>query len=271
VTNPVPPETTPPGRSSTSLVVGIVLAVVLIAALVAIFVVGDDDAADTGPTAPTENGPVDDGPVDTEPGATTPADDPPVDDGAADDGTLDDPRLPPEFAGEVRPVEIEGDSLPSFSPDGDDPALGMRPPLLVAEDVAGSVYTISPDIDGPVMVVFLAHWCPVCDEEIPHLAELQRDGRLPDDLQVFGVLTGIAPDRPNFPPSEWAVDRGWPWPAVADGIDFDQDPPAWAAADAFGLSAYPYVVLSDDGVVVDRWSGGLGVDGLEARIGAAVG
>ncbi|CAN5381802.1 hypothetical protein BH23ACT3_BH23ACT3_16120 [soil metagenome] len=246
MTNPVPPEPTPPGRSSTSLVVALVLAVLLVAAIVAIFLVGgDDDAADTVPTAPTETGPVDEGP-------------------------LDDP-VPPEFAGEVRPVEIDGDPLPSFSPEGADPALGMRPPLLVAEDVAGSVYTISPDIDGPVMVVFLAHWCPVCNEEIPQLAELQRDGRLPDDLQVFGVLTGIAPDRPNFPPSQWVVDRGWPWPAVADGIDFDQDPPMWAAADAFGLSAYPYVVLSDDGVVVDRWSGGLGADGIESRIAAALG
>jgi cytochrome c biogenesis protein CcmG, thiol:disulfide interchange protein DsbE len=246
VTNPVPPQTTPPGRSSTSLVVGAVLAVVLIAALVVIFAVGGDD--DNGETVPA-------------PGPTTPADDSPV----------DDPRLPPELAGEARPVEIEGEPLPAFSPDGDDPAIGMRPPLLVAEDAGGSVYTISPDIAGPVMVVFLAHWCPVCDEEIGELADLEREGRIPDDMEVFGVLTGMAPDRPNFPPSRWANDRGWPWPAVADGIDFDQDPPQWAAADAFGLSAYPYVVLSDDGVVVDRWSGGLGVDGLEARINAALG
>lgn len=228
------------GRSSIPLVIGVVLVVVLVAAIVTILLVGgDDDSAPAG-----------------SPPATAP---------------VDDPQLPPGLAGEVREVEVEGDPLPPYPAEGPDPAIGMRPPLLAAEDAGGSVYTISPDIAGPVMVVFLAHWCPACNDEIPHLVSLERDGRLPDDLQVFGVLTAMAADRPNFPPSRWVVDRGWTWPAVADGIDFGVDPPQWAAADAYGLTAYPYTVLVDDGVVVDRWSGGLGPAGLEARIAAGVG
>ncbi|TVR25534.1 MAG: hypothetical protein EA389_08535 [Ilumatobacter sp.] len=263
-------------RSSTPLVLGVVVVLVIVAAVVTIALTGGDDEEPTVATVPP----------------TSPAEDPPLDDtgdevdngdptGNGDLGTVGDDdlllttgsgtdeRLPPSLRGEARDVEIEGAWLPRFDPEAPDPAIGMRPPLLVAEDANGSVYTISPDIAGPVMLVFLAHWCPVCDDEIAHIAELERDGRLPDDMTVFGVLTAIEPGRPNFPPSRWVVDRGWPFPAVADGVDFDNE--QWAAANSFGLSAYPYVVLSDDGIVVDRWSGGLGVDGLAARIDAAVG
>jgi cytochrome c biogenesis protein CcmG, thiol:disulfide interchange protein DsbE len=262
VTKSAPPEAPPAQRSSAPLVIGIAVVVVLIAAVVAIVLTGGDDGAGA-PPGPGET------PVATEPD-TEPEPQPDPDDGITT-GSGDDPRLPAALVGEAGFVEIEGAPLPDFSPDGDDPAIGMRPPLLVASDVGtGTGYTISPDIDGPVMLVFLAHWCPACDEEVPHLAELDRDGRLPDELDVYGVLTAMDPARPNFPASEWVSDRGWTWPAVADGVNFDADPAGWAAADAFGLTAYPYVVVYDDGVVVDRWAGGLGVDGLEARIAAAV-
>ncbi len=232
---------------------GVVVLVVIVAVVAVLATRGDDDTTAT-PQPPAA----------TQPGGAT-------DDLDANGDTGDD-RLPPEVVGEVRDVEIDGDALPRFEPDsGVDPALGRRPPSLIAEDAAGVVHTISADIDGPVMLVFLAHWCPACNVEVPHLVQLDDDGRLPTDLNVYGVLTAIAPDRPGFPASEWIAGFGWPWVSVADGIDFDTEPPQWAAADAFGLSAYPYVVLVDDGVVVDRWIGELGVDGLADRIAAGVG
>lgn len=262
---PPPPAVSPrAGRTLSLVLIGVVAAVVAAAALVAVLLVSSDDGADedsavvTLPATPDPDDTAD--PAGPEPGSP----------GAGPD--TDDPRLPPELQGVALPVEIEGDPLPPLN-DGDDPAIGTRPPVLVAYDAdvaSGAVYTISPDIDGPVMLVFLAHWCPACNEEVPKLVELEQQGRLPDDLAVYGVLTSAAPDRPNFPPTAWLDGFGWPWATVADGIDFDHDPPTWAAADAFGLTSYPYVVIWDDGVVVDRWGGMLGTDDLANRIAAAV-
>lgn len=242
-------------RSTVPIVIaGVVVLVAVVAAIAVLATRGDDDTV-TMPTSPADTTPVDD------PAGDEPAGDEPVDE-----------RLPPEVVGEVRDVEIEGEPLPRFDPDGaDDPAIGQRPPVLVGEAVDGVVHTISPDIDGPIMLVFLAHWCPACNVEVPHLVQLDDEGRLPDDLNVYGVLTAVAPDRPGFPPSEWLAGFGWPWVSVADGVDFDVEPPQWAAADAFGLSAYPYIVLVDGGVVVDRWVGELGVDALADRIATGVG
>ncbi|MEX2627947.1 MAG: TlpA disulfide reductase family protein [Ilumatobacteraceae bacterium] len=232
-------------RSTAPLVLVGVLVLVVVVAVVAFLVTrdGDGDGDDAAPVA------------------TTPL----------DDGEAVDDRLPPELAGEARDVEIEGDPLPPLPDAGNDPALGQRPPTLVAEDASGTVHTISADIDGPYMLVFLAHWCPACNAEVPNLVELDDTGRVPADLDVYGVLTAISPDQPGFPPSEWIADFGWPWVAVADGVDFDVDPPQWAAAEAFGLSAFPYVVLVDDGIVVDRWAGELGVDALADRLATRVG
>lgn len=244
-TLPPPPPSARRESSRTLLyvLVGVVVAVVLAVGLVAVFLAGDDD----------------DDAIDG--GADVTAD-------ADDDGSGDGSGLPPELVDVLGQITIEGDALPPLG-EGDDPAIGVRPPTLVGEDVSGAEVTISPDEDGPVMLVFLAHWCPACNAEVPHLVELAADGRLPDELEVYGVLTGMAPDRPNFPPAPWLESFGWPFSAVADGVDLDRQ--VWVAADAYGLTSYPYVVVWDDGVVVDRWGGGLGADALAARIAAALG
>lgn len=224
--------------SRTPLVVGVIAVAVVLLAVVAIIVAASGDDGEAG--------------GDTPPPATT-------------------SRQPAEFRGEARDVEIEGDALAPYVPGaGPDPAIGARPPLLVAEDTNGIVHTISPDIAGPTLLVFLAHWCPACNSEVPSIIRVNDAGGFPADLNVYAVLTGIAPDRPNFPPSRWLADAGWPFVAVADGLDLDVNPATWAAADAFGLTAYPYSVLVNDGVVVDRWTGELGDATLAARVAAAV-
>jgi cytochrome c biogenesis protein CcmG, thiol:disulfide interchange protein DsbE len=228
-------------RSKTPLIVGAVVAAVVLLGVIVAFTAGNGD---------DDNGGADD--VSTTVG-------PPI------DGV--DERLPPAMVGEVRPVEIEGDPLPLFTPGGADPALGRVPPTIIGEDYTGFTHQISPDTADPTLVVFLAHWCPACNEEVPVLIRLRDEGRLPENLQVFGVMTGVAPDRPNFPPSRWIEQMGWPWSVVADNIDFDRE--VFVAADAYGLSAFPYLVVINDGVVTSRWSGSLPIDELEARINAA--
>ena len=57
------------------------------------------------------------------------------------------------------------------------------------------------------MYVFLAHWCPHCNDEIPELIALDENGDIPENLAIVGISTAVAPDRDNYPPSEWLADR----------------------------------------------------------------
>lgn len=183
------------------------------------------------------------------------------------DGT--DPRLPGLLRPEVRPIELEGDPLPAYASDAPDLAIGLRPPLLVGEDVTGRVHTVSPDIAGSVLLVFLAHWCPACNQEVPVMVDLATQGLIPEDLKVYGILTAMEPGRTGFPPSRWLSGLGWPYEVIMDEPDLDRGP--WKASEAFGLTSFPYIVAIRDGVVVDRWSGASPPEVLAARIAAAVG
>lgn len=222
------PATKRSSGPSPVLIVAIVVAVVVIAAVIAVVVAGG--GGNGGSESPTR--------VSTVP---------------VPDSELDE-RIPALIRREVRPVEVIGTSLPPYAPGGADPAIGTVPPVLIAEDGTGYVHTISPDIDGPVLLVFLAHWCPACNQELPLLVQLADQGLFPDDLKVYAVLTSLDPSRPNFPPIDWLLGDGWPFDYVVDLPDMDRDG-AWIAADAYGLTSFPYSVLIDDGVVVDRWAG----------------
>lgn len=180
-----------------------------------------------------------------------------------------DERIPEVLRRQVRPVEIIGASLPPYTPGAVDPAIGMVPPVLIGEDGTGYVHTISPDIDEPVLLVFLAHWCPACNQELPILAQLGNQGIIGDGLKVYAVLTALDPSRPGFPPIDWLTGADWPFDYVVDLPDMDRNG-EWIAGNAFGLTSFPFAVLIDDGVVVDRWSGVSETNELLARL-AAVG
>jgi thiol-disulfide isomerase/thioredoxin len=121
----------------------------------------------------------------------------------------------------------------------------------------GTTLTIAPT-GKPMLVVFLAHWCSHCNAEVPRLIEWKNSGTMPADMGVIGVSTGARNDAPNWPPSQWVVDKGWPWPVMADSED-------QGAALAFGVSGYPGLILLDgDGKVLARRSGEASIDELKA-------
>lgn len=93
------------------------------------------------------------------------------------------------------------------------------------------------------MIVFLAHWCPHCNNEIPVInAWLTEDG-LPEGTELRAVATGIDESQPNFPPDTWLRERDWTVPTLID--------PDRTIADAYGVGSYPYWVFVDaDGIVV---------------------
>jgi cytochrome c biogenesis protein CcmG/thiol:disulfide interchange protein DsbE len=154
-------------------------------------------------------------------------------------------------------VTVTGAPLERLPDDGDDPDLGATPPTLTGYGFDGAPIAIDPASGRPTMVVFLAHWCPHCNREVPRLVEWNDAGEVPADLQIIGVSTGASDEAPNWPPSEWIQDLNWPWPVMADSQD-------QVAAQAYGLPGYPYFVLiGADGEVKYRQSGEVPIDQLE--------
>ena len=84
----------------------------------------------------------------------------------------------------------------------------VAPDRSPGKDYDGNPVTITPGEDGPLMLVFLAHWCPHCNAEIPVLQEWEASGAIPEDLSIVGVSTAVVRDRPNYPPGRVA-DRRW--------------------------------------------------------------
>ena len=165
---------------------------------------------------------------------------------------------------EYQPVTVTGDALAQLGDDDDDPAVGSTPPTLQGYGFDGTPIEIDPSAGRATMVVFLAHWCPHCNREVPRLVEWYEDGGVPAELDVIGISTGADESAPNWPPSEWIADEDWPWPTMAD--DEDQ-----TAAQAYGLPSYPYfVIIGADGTVKHRESGEVEIDDLEQIIDAAL-
>lgn len=156
-------------------------------------------------------------------------------------------------------VTVVGDALVELPQTGADPAVGKPAPELVGTNYDGEPVSIAAGADGKAtLVVFLAHWCPHCNREIPVLNQWRESGDVPDGLRVVAVSTAVDDSAPNYPPGKWLTDAGWQWDVIADDSSY-------AAAKAFGVSGFPFFVLVDaDGNVVQRGSGEQSIDELNA-------
>jgi thiol-disulfide isomerase/thioredoxin len=226
-------------RSRAPLVLALVLVVAGVVALIAVFATrgdGDDDgmSASTVPPPGSAAGTV----------------------GSAPAGGSIDPL--------VASVVVEGDPLPPLEDPSADSAVGMSAPTLRGTDYDGQPTDIDPGSGGPMMIVFLAHWCPHCNAEIPVLLEWRDSGEIPPDLQIVGVSTGVSPDRPNYPPGEWLREKGWEWPLLADDVQF-------TAGTAYGVTAFPtFTIVDAAGNVAARGSGEISIEDLDALVDSAI-
>ena len=158
---------------------------------------------------------------------------------------------------ETAPVSIQGDALPAFESTENDPAVGMKMPAISGSDFSGRNVKIADD-GTPRIVMFLAHWCPHCQAEVPKVQEWLDGGATHGHLDLISVVTGTDSTQPNYPPSEWLSRESWTAPVILD----DESSSAGTAA---GLTGYPFFVFVDgDGTVSARASGELSIETIEA-------
>jgi thiol-disulfide isomerase/thioredoxin len=153
---------------------------------------------------------------------------------------------------------IDGEALPPAPDDPSaDPAAGTPAPIVRGADFDGTPVTIG-EPGRPQLLMFLASWCPVCQDELPEVVEWQEAGGVPDGVDLVAVSTGLDPRRPEWPPSEWFEREGWDGPTLVDDAD-------GSVAAAYGLRATPYwVVLDDQGSPVARISGRVPLENVSA-------
>ncbi|MFK8023401.1 MAG: TlpA family protein disulfide reductase [Ilumatobacter sp.] len=150
---------------------------------------------------------------------------------------------------QTAPIEVDGEPLAPYGETPEDPSIGTASPVITGQAFDGSPVTIGEETENPTFVVFLAHWCPACNEELPELVELAESDSYPEGLDVLAVATATTDERDNFPPSEWLDDAGWPFPVMADSVEAE-------AFVAMGGTSFPYgVVLDADGTVLARTVG----------------
>jgi len=156
--------------------------------------------------------------------------------------------------GGTEPV-VTGVPLTAFADSSSDTSVGQVIPAVTSP--TGSI-----TLDGrPKVLIFLAHWCSHCQNEVPIVQAWLDQGGLPADVDLISVSTGIDPTLPNYPPEAWLTREGWTPPVIVD--------PGNAVANAFGLSAFPYFVfVNGDGTLQGRLTGELPIDDIETIIGS---
>jgi len=158
----------------------------------------------------------------------------------------------PGAAGEVA---VDGSALEPFEDPADDAAIGAAAPAVDGADYDGSPVAVEPG-EEPVVLLFLAHWCEVCDAELGTVQQLVDRDALPEEVRLVAVSTGQREGAVNHPAQEWLDDAGWTVPTLVDND-------AGHVAGAYGLGSYPYWVFIDgDGAVAGRLAGALAGEDL---------
>jgi LPXTG-motif cell wall-anchored protein len=154
---------------------------------------------------------------------------------------------------QTRPATITGTPLPQLPDSGTDPAIGMVIPEVHGQSFDGTPVNILDD-GKPKLLMFVAHWCPHCQREVPLVVSHLRDNPLPEGVQLVAIATSTNSSLPNYPPSAWLADESWPGETMADTPKYD-------VASAYGLTAFPYFVAVDgSGKVVARTTGEITMD-----------
>lgn len=165
----------------------------------------------------------------------------------------------------VEPASITGDPVPP--PSGgvgpQEGAVGTAVPDVTGSTVDGTSVAIGAT-GTPQAVVFMAHWCPNCQEEAPQIAEWVDQGLLADGVELTAVSIFQDPARPNWPPHEWLDEEDFPGPVMIDPDD--------SVAAAWGATGTPmWTFVDGDGTIVARYSGQISAEQFEEGSALAAG
>ena len=149
----------------------------------------------------------------------------------------------------VASAVLDGDPVPPVT-SADGPAeagVGLTVPDATGFSPDGEEVTIGATGTAQA-VVFMAHWCPHCQTEVPLVVDWVSRGLLPDDVDLVAVSSRHDPARPNWPPDEWLEREDWPGELLIDHDD--------SVADAWGLQGTPmWTFVNPDGTIAARYAG----------------
>lgn len=162
----------------------------------------------------------------------------------------------------VGDVSVSGSVLPPYAAGQPDPTIGTTAPSVTGVTFADEPIGITDD-GTPKVVAFMAHWCPVCQREVPVIVDWYDNNPDLGGVEVITVATAIDRTRGNYPPGAWLRNADWPFETMVDNVDN-------RAAEVFGLTAFPYFVAIDaEGQVVARVSGEIGPQAFAGLVEAA--
>lgn len=153
------------------------------------------------------------------------------------------PTSPSPWVAEVSlETAVSSYALAPFETADNDTAVGQPIPNIRLTD--GTSLTI----DEPTLFVFVADWCPHCNEEVPQLAAAIADGSF-DGVRVVLVATGSPSTRDQW--NAWLSEKGWTGDVLFDTNSGERAPGQMAGY--LGAPGYPFLVmLNSDGTVAAR-------------------
>ena len=156
-------------------------------------------------------------------------------------------------------INVDGVSLPQYAGENDDNiALGLSAPTFSAPDQNSEIFNLEKNGNSKALL-FLAHWCPHCQREVPVVQSFIDSNGVPPGIDVIAVATSIDRGRDNYPPQEWLQREGWSETQI---YDLDRE-----IGEAYGLNAFPYwVFLDKDLNVIARRTGNLPEDMVGALL-----
>jgi len=163
-----------------------------------------------------------------------------------------------ELGAEYGDPQISGSALPLMPPASqvDVTASGLAAPEVVGQNFDNEEVRMVNDGRAKA-IVFLAHWCPHCQAEVPEVQAWINSGGGVDGVDIYTIATDMDSTRANFPPSEWLDGEGWTAPVIRD----DNENSVLAA---YGRGGFPFwAFVNADGTVAARVAGRMPIEQLE--------